>query len=293
MNLPEKYTTHKNLLYELIGAGVVLILLIITLSRAYISFHWVTDTLWLAATLFLILPELTKNNQQIKLPRWMKDDSTALICCLYLFLYHFFICLFSLRYINIHFLLYTGAAVLFGMALLIRAKDAGMNVRQFNWKNLLHYPHWPLTIGLSLCLLALFFPMTKIQSLRSYYGLQFNYNAYSGWGYNNWGYNFYNVNMLIKGHRAYWGHFACLLFSFMLIFHIIKAAANKPLPKTDMFYKIAVLAGIAWWFFGAKGYDAVKGFGNILFIPAMLLIVMAVYLPEKLGELVKRKNLIN
>lgn len=293
MNLPEKYTKHKNLLYELIGSSIVLILLIIALTRAYVSFHWLTDTLWIGTALLLILPELAKNNPQIKLPSWMYESRTALLCCLYLFLYHFFICLFSLRNINFHFLLYAGATVLFGMALYIRANNEGIAVKKFDWKNLMRYPHWPLTIGLSLCLLALFFPMTKIQSLRSLYGLQFNYNAYSGWGYNNWGYNYYSVNMLIKGHRAYWGHFACLLFSLMLIFHIVRAAGGRPLPKLDLFFKIAVPAGIAWWILGAKGYDSLKGFGNILFIPAITLAALAVFIPEKLGELVKRKGLVN
>lgn len=292
MSLPESYKTRKYLLHELIGAIVVLVLLIITLTKGYIRFHWVTDTIWLASIILLTVPELTKDKPLMKYPEWMKPASTSLLFCLYLFLYHFFITVFSLRYIDFECILHAGAATLFGMALYLRASEMGIAIKSFDWKNLFRYPHWPMTVGTILCTLAPFFKMTKINSLSSSYGLQFGYDSNNGWGYNNWGYNYYGITILIKGYLAYWGHFACLLLAFMLVFYIVKAAGNKVYPRLDTFFKFAVPVAIAWWIMGAKGYDALKGFGNILFIAGMILLIFAIYLPDKLGELIRKKGLL-
>lgn len=292
MNLPESYKAKKYLLYELIGAGLVLVQLIILLTKGYIRFHWVTETLWLAAALLLTVPELTKDKPLMKYPGWLRTESTLLLLCLYLFLYHFFATVFSLRHIDFEWLIRAAAATLFGLALYLRAADAAIDIKKFDWKNLLRYPHWPLTVGATLCMLAPFFKMTKITSLRSTYGPQFGYNAYEGWGYNNWGYNYYGINILIKGHLAYWGHFACLLLAFMLVFHVVRAAGNKTYPKIDGYFKIAIPVAVTWWIMGAKGYDALKGFGNILFIAGIMIAALAIYLPDKLGEWTGKKGLV-
>lgn len=292
MSLPAQYKTKKYLLYELIGASIVLLLLIVRLSKGYVRFHIVTDTLWLLSAILLVLPELTKEKPLFKLPEWLTRETTGLLLCLYASLYHFFITVFRLRNITLEVLLYAAVAILFAMALLARSDKAGIPVKKFEWKNLLRYPHWPLTFGTTLCMLAPFFKMIKMSSLRSLYGLQFGYDAYAGWGYNNWGYNYYSVNILIKGHLAYWGHFACLLLAFMLAFHIVRAAGNKTYPKLDVFFKIAVPSIVAWWIFGAKGYTALKGFGNILFIIGIILTAASVYLPNKLGEIINKKSLV-
>ena len=141
-------------------------------------------------------------------------------------------------------------------------------------------------------MLAPFFKMTRFYSLRSNYGMQFGYNAYDGWGYNNWGYNYYSVRIAIKGYYSYWGHFACILLAFILILHIVRACGNKSYPLIPTFMKIAVPAALAWWIFGAKGYQSLKSFGNILFIPGILLMLLAVFLPAELEKWTKQKHLI-
>ncbi len=292
MNLPEEYKTQKHLLYELIGAGLVLIQLIIQLAQRYIRYDWLVDSLWILSAILLILPPLLKGNPSIKFPGWCTAPATSLLLSLYLFLYHLLAVVLSLRYVRATILLFLACTCLYGLSLFLRAKEEGIVLKELQWKNLLRYPHWPLTIALILCLLALFLPMTKINSLRSYYGMQYGYSAYSGWGYNSWGYNFYGTTVLIKGHMAYWGHFACLLLSFLLVFHTVKAAGNKLYARMDLVFKISVTVIFAWWLFGAKGYNALKGFGSILFIPGILLMAAAVYVPDKLGELVKKKGLV-
>lgn len=292
MNLPAQYKTKKYLLYELIGAAIVLVLLIVRLSKGYVRFHMITDTLWLLSALLLVLPELTKEKPLFKIPGWLARPTTGMLLCLYVSLYHLFITVFRLRNITLEVILYAAAAILFGLALFARSNESGIAIKKFEWKNLLRYPHWPLTIGTTLCMLAPFLKMTKMSSLRSMYGLQFGYDAYAGWGYNNWGYNYYSVNILIKGHLAYWGHFACLLLAFMLVFHAVRAAGNKTYPALDTFFKVSIPVIVAWWILGAKGHTALKGFGNILFIAGILFTATAVYLPDKLGELVKKKGLI-
>lgn len=292
MNLPEEYKTKKYLLYELIGAGLVLVQLIIQLTQKYIRFDWLVDTVWLVSAILLILPPLLKANPQVKFPGWCTAPVTSLLFSLYLFLYHLLAVVLTFRYAGAILILFLACACLYGLSLYGRAREEGILLKDLQWKNLLRYPHWPLTIAIIACLLALFFPMTKMDSFRSYYGMQYGYNSYSGWGYNNWGYNYYGTTVLIKGHMAHWGHFACLLLSFLLVFHIVQAAGNKLYSRMEMIFKIAVAIIFAWWIFGAKGYNALKGFGNILFIPGMILMAAAVYVPGKLGELVKKKGLV-
>ncbi len=292
IELPGHYKAKKYLLYELIGALVVLILFIIILTKEYVRFDWMTVTLWLASAILLVLPELTKAKPIVKFPEWFKAGTTGLLFCLYLFLYHFFATVFSLRFGGFELILYLGGTVLFGLALYLRSNEAGIDIKKFDWKEMLRYPAWPFTTGITLALLALFFPMTRVASFGSTYGPQFGYNAYDGYGYNNWGFTYYQTSIIAKGYMAHLGSFACLLLSFMLVFHLVKAAGKKTFPKHDMLFKIAVAVMIAWWIFGAKGYDALKGFGNFLFIPGIILLVFTVYFPDKLGELVKKKGLI-
>jgi hypothetical protein len=292
MNLPANYKTSKYLLYELIGAALVLIELIILLTKGYIRFHWVTDTLWLFSAVLLVVPELTKDKPLMKYPAWQSAITTPLLLGLYLCLYHLFAALFSLRHIDLEFLLQAAAAVLFTMALNGRANEAGISIKTFDWKNLLRYPDWPFSIGIILCQLAIFFPMIESTSLRSSYGPQFGYNAYDGYSYNNWGYSYYGIHIIIKGYLAYWGHFACILLGSILVFHVIRSAGNKVYPQMELFFKVAVPTILAWWIFGAKGYNALKGLGNILFIPGMLLLMLATYIPGQLGEWIKKKGLV-
>lgn len=292
MNLPSNYTAKKYLLLELTGALLVVILLIMKLARPYISYHWLTDTLWFTAAMLLTIPELTKEKPLGKYPAWLQLPVTGLLLCLYLFLYHFLLTLFRLKYINAEWLLHASAATLFLLALWQRARENGIEITKFDWKNLLRYPHWPLTIGTTLCMLAPFFKMTKIRSIRSTYGLQFGYDYNYGYGYNSWGYNYYGYDLAIKGHHAYWGHFACLLLGFMLLFHLVRAAGNKDYPKLDLFFKIAIPVIFLWWLLGAKGYTTLKSFGNILFLLGIIITAVAVYLPDKLGEWIKQKGLL-
>ena len=292
MKLPASYTTKRYLQLELAGAGIILILLVILLTKSYISFHLLKETCWLAAALLLVVPELTRDKPLMKYPAWLAHPATPMLCCLYLFLYHFFICYFRLRNINLDWMLNATVAVLFAISLLQRAVENGIAWKAFNWKNLLRFPHWPFSIGALLCMLAPFFKMTRFYSLRSNYGMQFGYNAYDGWGYNNWGYNYYSVRIAIKGYYAYWGHFACILLAFILILHIVRACGNKSYPLIPTFMKIAVPAALAWWIFGAKGYQSLKSFGNILFIPGILLMLLAVFLPAELEKWTKQKHLI-
>lgn len=293
MNLPADYKTKKYLLYELIAAAIVLILLIIRLSRSYISFHWVSDTIWILSALLLVIPALTTEKPLMKYPDWLRASPTPFLLGLYLFLYHFFLAIFRIKNINLEWMLIAAAAILFVMALYLRAWEKGFRLQSFDWKNGLKYPYWPMTIGLGLCMLAPFFKMTRFYSLQSTYGLQFNYSANYGWGYNNWGYNYYTVRIAIKGYYAYWGHLACILIAFMLILHWLQAAGKISHPKTTYFFKLAVPALFAWWLLGAKGYQALKSFGNILFIPGILITALAIYFPNQVDAWTKKKNLIS
>lgn len=293
MNLPPAYKEKKYALAELIAAGIVLVLLIILLTSRYVHFDWVTDTIWLAAATVLILPDITSGNKAAKLPGWIIFPATGLLCALYLFLFHLLAVIISLSYTaGFEILLYLAACGLFGYGLYMRARNQDIILDKFNWKNLLRYPHWPLAAGTTLCLLAMFFHMSRISSLQSSYGLQFNYNAYSGWGYNSYGYNYYGITVGIRGWQTHFGIFATLLAAFMLVFHIVQAVAKKTYPKLNMFYKAAVPVLLLWWLAGAKGYDALKGFGNILFLPGIALSALAIYLPQQLGEWIKKKGLI-
>lgn len=291
MKLPAAYQTKKHLLWELAGTAIVLVLLIILLTRSYISFHWVTETCWLAAAFLLVIPELTRDKPLMKYPAWLLHPVTPILFCLYLFLYHFFICYFRIRHINFNWLLHAAAAMLFAMSLLNRTDAFGITWKKLNWKNLFRYPHWPFTFGALLCLLAPFFKMTRFYSLQSNYGLQFGYNAYDGWGYNNWGYNYYSVRIAIKGYYAYWGHFACILLAFILIFHIARSCGPKTYPSIDKFMKMALPVAMAWWIFGARGYQSLKSFGNILFIPGIIMMLLAVFMPAEVAKWTGKKHL--
>lgn len=291
--LPAHYKTEKYLLAEGAGAVLVFLLLIIDMTRPYFRFHWFSDSLWLGATLLLTVPALTREKPLMKYPAWLSHPVTPPLLGLYLFLYHFFICVFRLRNISLEWLLHAGAASLFGWAVFQRMKITGYFAEKPDWKNGLRYPYWPLSIGFALLLLAPFFPMTPLNSLRSSYGLQFGYNTYSGWGYNNLGYNFYSVKIAIKGYQAYWGHIACILFAILFLFHIARTVLKKELPFTGLFYKAAIPAAVAWWILGAKGYSTLKSSGNILFLAGILLSALAVYLPDKLGEWTKKRSLVS
>lgn len=293
MSLPANYTSKKYLLPELAGGVIVLILLILKLAKPYINYHWLTDTVWFAATLLLIIPELIREKPPVKFPAWEELPLTGMLIGLYLFLFHFFITLFRLGHINAEWLLHAGAASLFLAGLWLRARENGVAITKFDWKNLLRYPHWPLTAGTVLCMLAPFFKMTPFRAIRSTYGLQFGYDYNYGWGYNNWGYNFYGYHMAIKGYQASWGHFACLVLGFMLIFHVVRAAGNKSFSGMDLFFKIAVPVIFLWWLLGARGYNTMKSFGNILFLAGIIITAAAVYLPGRLGELLKKKGILN
>lgn len=291
--LPAHYKTEKYLLAEGAGAVLVFLLLIIDMTRPYFRFHWFSDSLWLGATLLLTVPALTREKPLMKYPAWLSHPVTPPLLGLYLFLYHFFICVFRLRNISLEWLLHAGAASLFGWAVFQRMKITGYFAEKPDWKNGLRYPYWPLSIGFALLLLAPFFPMTPLNALRSSYGLQFGYNTYSGWGYNNLGYNFYSVKIAIKGYQAYWGHIACILFAILFLFHIARTVLKKELPFTGLFYKAAIPAAVAWWILGAKGYSTLKSSGNILFLAGILLSALAVYLPDKLGEWTKKRSLVS
>jgi hypothetical protein len=287
MNLPGAYTTKKFPVYELIGAGIMLIILIIRLTKAYIRFDWLLDTIWLASGVFLVLTELTRERKDIKLADWIKAETSLLLFSLYLFLYHFWGVIIRLKFGGAEMLLYMAATAMFALAIYLRAKEAGIDIKRFEWKKLVQYPAWPMTVGITLCLFAVFLPMTKFAALRSMYGMQFGYSAYNGWGYNNWGYNYYIVNITFKGYLANWGSLAVMLMLFMLAFQVVRIAGKKQYKVFDLFFKIAIPALLAWWLFGAKGYKAMKSFGNILFIFSLALLALSVYLPGKLDELLK------
>lgn len=290
MKLPGAYTTKKYPLYELIGAGIMLVMLIIRLTKTYIHFDWLLDTIWLASGFLLVLTELTKERTDIKLAGWIKADTSALLFCLYLFIYHFWGVIVRLKFGGFDMVLYMAASVMFAIAIYLRAKEAGMDVKNFEWKKLLQYPAWSITMGVGLCLFCIFMPMTKIASLSSLYGPHFGYDAYNGWGYNNWGFTYYSGTIAIKGYLGYWGSFAAILMLFMLVFQIVRVAGKKQYPMFALFFKIAVPALFAWWLFGIKGYNSMKSFGNILFILSLLLLALAVYLPAKLDEFLKSFN---
>lgn len=292
MKLPVYYFKKKYPLYELIGVGIILLQLIVTLTQKYVHYDWITDTLWLAAGFLLSWSEWQKENQVSKLPPKISTNEMQLLFGLYLFLYHLLAAILTLKYGGLRFLLYLAGASVYTIALFFRAKESGIQLNLFNWKNLLRFPGWPISLALVFCMLGMFLPMIKSNMISSYYGLQFGYSAYSGWGYNNWGYNFYNTTILVKGYMAPLGMFICLVIAFLLVFHILKTAAGKTYPIADIAFKIAVPALLLWWLIGAKGFESLKGFGNILFIIGLLSLAFAVYFPQKLAELVKEKGII-
>ena len=282
MKLPSGYQSRKYLLLELIAAGLVLLLLILKLAKPYIRFHGITDSAWLIACFLLVFPELTRAKPLAQYPAWMQAPATSLLCGLYLFLYHFFIVLFRLKYLDVEWLLHAGAATLFLLALLQRLREQGIELHRLHWKNTIRYPHWPLTVGLTLCMFSPFFKMTRISALQSSYAPQFGYNYYSGWGYNTWGYNYYSYQLAIKGHLAYWGHFACLLLAFLLLLHLLMSTTERKSAQLELFIKIGLPVIFTWWMLGAKGYNTLKSFGNILFLTGLLISAMAVYFPAQL-----------
>lgn len=290
MKIPAAYITKKYPLYELIGAGIMLVMLISRLTKTYIRFDWLLDSIWLASGIFLVLTELTRERKDIKLAEWIKAETSLLLFNLYLFIYHFWGVIIRLKFGGFEMVLHMAAAVMFALAIYLRAKEAGIDIKRFEWKKLVQYPAWPMTVGITLCLFAVFLPMTKFAALRSMYGMQFGYSAYNGWGYNNWGYNYYTVNLTFKGYLANWGSLAVMLMLFMLAFQVVRIAGKKQYKVFGLFFKIAVPALLAWWLFGAKGYKAMKSFGNILFILSLALLALSVYFPGKLDAFLK-KNL--
>lgn len=291
MKLPQHYTSKKYPLYELSGLVLILILLIIILSKRYIHFDWILDSLWIISGSALVFLEWTKEKPLATIPAWLNAPTTQLLFCLYLFLYHFLAFLLTLSFGGFVLVVYIGAAILYALALWLRAKEAGINPAIFQWKALLRYPAWPFSIAVILCLLGLFFPMLKATRLTGGLGYNYGYDYYNGWNYN-LGYTLRNSLITIKGTQARWGELICLLLSFLLVFHIVRTAGNIRYPKLDMFNKIAAGLLIAWWLFAIKGFESLAKFGNILFIIGTALLVAAIFFPKKLGELVKNKGLI-
>jgi hypothetical protein len=287
MPLPLRYTEKKSPLYELIGAALVLIMLIITLTRAYIRFDWIPDLLWLLSAFILVTVEATKNNPSIHLPPVLKNTSAQLLMCLYLFLYHLLAFVLTLQAGGLIIVLYLAAALVYGLSLYDRATDFGIHPKSFEWKKIYQYPAWPMSAGILLCFLAMFFHMSAFTGLGSYYGMHYSYNYDYSYGYN-YGYTFYNTHYIVKGYAAPWGTFALLLLFHMLVFQLLMTAGNRSNIKLLTFFKIAVPVLLLWWIFGAKGYKALKGFGNIIFIPGMLLMTMAVYFPAQLDDFIKK-----
>lgn len=292
MPLPVRYQQKKYPLFELIGAGLVLLQLIITLTRSYIRYDWLLDTIWLVTAATLCLLEVAKDKPNTKLPAWLTDPGTSLLCGLYLFLYNFLGFFLTIGSGGFDLVIYLAGMIIYALALYYRSNENNIELKTFAWKNLLRFPAWPISVALVLCFFALFFNMSKFTGVGSYYGMQFGYNAYSGWGYNNWGYNFYNRDYIIKGYMSPWGGFAGLVILHLAAFHILKSAGGKIYPKLDLVAKIAVPVLFAWWIFGAKGYNALAGFGTIIFILGFVLLALAVYLPQKLAEWFKSKDLI-
>ncbi|HEY6063862.1 MAG TPA: hypothetical protein VIV35_09650 [Chitinophagaceae bacterium] len=291
MKLPQQYAVRKYPLYELSGLVIILILLIIILSKRYIHFDWILDSLWIISGSTLVFLEWTKEKPPAAIPVWLTAPTTQLLFCLYLFLYHFFAFLLTLSFGGFVLVLYLGAAILYALALWLRAKEAGINIAIFQWKTLLRYPAWPFSIAVTLCLLGLFLPMLRVSRLSGGLGYNFGYDYYNGWGYN-LGYTLRSSLVTIKGTQARWGELIGLLLSFLLVFHIVRTAGNISYPKLDMFNKIAAGLLIAWWLFAIKGFESLAKFGNILFILGTALFVFAIFFPKKLGELVKERGLI-
>ena len=292
MPLPARYQEKKHPLFELIGAGLVLLQLIITLTRTYIRYDWLLDTIWLLTAATLCLLELAKDKPNTKLPAWLTDPNTSLLCGLYLVLYNFLGFFLTIGSGGFDLVIYLAGMIIYALALYYRLNENNISIKTFNWKNLLRFPHWTISLALVLCFFALFFHMSKFTGLGSYYGMQFGYSAYSGYGYNSWGYNFYNRDYIVKGYMAPWGAFAGLVMLHLAAFHILKAAGGKVFDKLKLAEKIAVPVLFAWWIFGAKGYNALAGFGTILFLIGFILLALSVYLPDKLAEWVKRKDLV-
>jgi hypothetical protein len=292
LNLPAHYNQKKYPLYELIGAAIIFILLIIQLTKRYIFFDWLMDTVWIISGAYLVWFEMTKEKRSSNLPAWLTSNTTALLCSLFLFFLHFLIFLTTLSYGGFQLIFHIGAAVLYGLAFYLRSREQGFNLKDFQWKNLVKYPHWPMTVALAICTLGMFLPMAKVSSFTPNWGLQFGYNYDTGWGLNTWGYNYYSNEISVKGHSARFGRLICISFFFMLIFHIVKAAGNRYYPKHDVFFKIALPIIIAWWLLAAKGYNSLASFGNIIFILGMIALVFVVYFPQKVADVVKQKDLI-
>ena len=291
MKLPRNYTIRKYPLYELAGLAIILILLIIILSKRYIHFDWIPDSLWIISGSLLVFLEWTKEKPPPAIPAWLNASNTQLLFCLYLFLYHFLAFLLTLSFGGFILILYLGAAILYFLALLLRAKESGINIKAFQWKALLRYPAWPVSVALILCLIGLFLPMLKATRLSGGYSYNYGYDYYNGWNYN-LGYGLKYLQVTIKGTQALWGELICLLLFFLFAFHVVRTAGKVSYPKLDVFNKIAAVLLIAWWLFAAKGYESLAKFGNILFITGTALLVIAIFFPKKLGEIIKEKGLI-
>jgi hypothetical protein len=289
MEIPSYYRTSKYPFYELIGAGVVLIIALTTLLSRYLYFNIIFDTAYLTGALALVVAEWNKKTPG-KLPAVLRSPLHLLFICLYLFIDAVLVSLMLFSNAGFLFLLYVSLGILYGMSLLLRLQEHNIRLTTWSWKSLLTYPAVLTTTGLLLCFFALYLPMVYYyMPFYSYTGPQYGYNAISGYGMTHPGVLLHGgSSYTFKGYQGFLGHLACLVTAFMFLFHALHVMRIREYKHTALFLKAGVIGMGIWWILAAKGYRSVWQTGNVLFLVGVGLLVIALFFPQALSQKEKK-----
>src|SRR5688572_18258287 len=139
MEIPSYYKTSKYPFYELVSAGVVLVIALTTLLSRYLYFNLIFDTAYLTGAVSLVYAEWNKQTPD-KLPGILRPQINLLFICLYLFIDAVLVSLMLFSNAGFLFLFYLSLAILYGMSLWLRLKEHNIRISAWPWKNLLQYP---------------------------------------------------------------------------------------------------------------------------------------------------------
>lgn len=291
MSLPAHYQQKKYPVHELTGLGIFILLLLYALVSKRISLDVVFDSLYLIAAIWLFYTEW--NNTGVTSSPFASAE-VRLFICFYLFIDAVLLSFMAISHPGILLIFYVALAIVYGRALLLRLKEWNLLILSLQWKNLLRYPAWLVTLGGGICLMCMYLPMVKYyMPFYHYSGPQYGFNIITGFGFNQPGviYDF-GSDITIKGYQVFLGHLVCLLLAFMLAFHIARTAGLKFKPALINVIKLFTVAIAVWWILAARGYSSLTRLANILFIAGLALLVLAFFFPGKAEVWFKKKDLV-
>lgn len=252
---------------EKVAAGLVGVMVLLTLASRAITWDWLFDTPFLLAAVWVAFGRA-------------RADRFPLVLC-YLFLDSATQALVGLVFPGLMPLLYLVLAVLYGAALRRRLGERGIAVKRLPWRGLFRRPALWLTAAALAPLACLYLPMLHyhrdalmsspiIVTVGQAIAMSPARPLIPG------------TEVLYRGIQVAYSRGACLLLAAIGALHLLRLGGAVQTTESVRYMRVASVCVALWWLVPARGFSSLDNIFDLLFVAGCgtLLVFLFISLPE-------------